>query len=298
MRPIAYASRGLRPTERNMLNYSSMKLEFLALKWAMTEKFREYLLGHRCIVYTDNNPLSHLSFAKTGATEQCWAAQLASFDFELKYRSGRSNKNADALSRQHSPGPSDLAAMLPGTLLPKPLQQALKMDKTVVTQATMAVLPEKTPDDIRTLQQADPVIQEVQRYWEQGRRPSYAEQQQLSSPALILLQQWARLVKRDDILYRQISRPDGVESIFQLLLPAVLVPEVLTQVHQEHGHQGVEQTLALLRSRCYWPGMSAQVARWCQTCKRCQVAKDNQPAARNPMGHLLASKPNEILAID
>lgn len=47
VRPVAYASRGLRPTERNMSNYSSMKLEFLALKWAMTEKFREYLLGHK-----------------------------------------------------------------------------------------------------------------------------------------------------------------------------------------------------------------------------------------------------------
>ena len=37
VRPVAYASRGLRPTERNMDNYSSMKLEFLALKWAMAE---------------------------------------------------------------------------------------------------------------------------------------------------------------------------------------------------------------------------------------------------------------------
>ena len=52
VRPVAYASRGLRPTEQNMDNYSSMKLEFLVLKWAMTEKFREYLLGQKCIVYT------------------------------------------------------------------------------------------------------------------------------------------------------------------------------------------------------------------------------------------------------
>ena len=99
-----------------------MKLEILALKWAMTEKFREYLLGHRWIVYTDINPLSHLATAKLGTTEQRWAAQLASFDFEVKYRSGRSNRNADALSRQHSPGPLDMAAMLPGTPLPEPLQ--------------------------------------------------------------------------------------------------------------------------------------------------------------------------------
>lgn len=64
VRPVAYASRGLRPTERNMSNYSSMKLEFLAFKWAMMEKFREYPLGHKCIVYTDNNPLSHLRSAE------------------------------------------------------------------------------------------------------------------------------------------------------------------------------------------------------------------------------------------
>lgn len=298
VRPIAYASRGLKPTERNMANYSSMKLEFLALKWAMTEKFREYLLGHRCIVYTDNNPLSHLATAKLGATEQRWAAQLASFDFEIKYRSGRSNRNADALSRQHPPGPLDMTAMLPGTPLPEPLQQVLKVNKTVVTQATVTVLPERTPDDIHNLQQADSVIREVQRYWEEGRRPSYAERQELSPPALILLRQWGRLVKRGDILYRQTLRPDGAEPILQLLLPAVLVPEVLTQVHQEHGHQGVERTLALLRSRCYWPGMSTKVAQWCQACERCQVAKDRQPAARNPMGHLFAARPNEILAID
>ena len=44
-RVLAYASRRLRPTEKNQANYSSMKLEFLALKWAITEKFRHYLLA-------------------------------------------------------------------------------------------------------------------------------------------------------------------------------------------------------------------------------------------------------------
>ena len=57
LRVIAYASRGLRGAERNMKNYSSMKLELLALKWAVTEKFREYLLESEFMVYTDNNVL-------------------------------------------------------------------------------------------------------------------------------------------------------------------------------------------------------------------------------------------------
>lgn len=298
VRPIAYASRGLRPTERNMANYSSMKLEFLALKWAMTEKFREYLLGHKCVVYTDNNPLSHLSSARLGATEQRWAAQLAAFDFEIKYRSGRVNKNADALSRRHPPGTQDMEAMLPGTSLPEPLQQVLQVQKSTATQAVVVALPHHAPFDICKLQQADPVIQEVLTFWTQKRRPNYEERKQLSQPALALLRQWDRLVELNGTLYRQVFRPDGAEGAFQLLLPASLKEEVLTEVHQRHGHQGVERTLELLRQRCYWPGMSSDVTHWCQSCERCQVAKNNQPTARSFMGHLLASRPNEILAMD
>lgn len=60
VRPIAYASRGLRGAERNMQNYLSRKLELLALKWAVSEKFREYLIGSKFVVYTDNNPLTYI----------------------------------------------------------------------------------------------------------------------------------------------------------------------------------------------------------------------------------------------
>ncbi len=61
------------------------------------------MLGQKCVVFTDNNPLSHLASAKLGATEQHWEARLAAFDFEIKYRSAKSNRNADALLRRHPP---------------------------------------------------------------------------------------------------------------------------------------------------------------------------------------------------
>ena len=77
-----------------------MKLEMLALKWAVTSKFRSYLYGGVFVVYTDNNPLKYLWTAKLGAVEQRWAAELAPFNFSVEYRAGRSNANADALSRQ------------------------------------------------------------------------------------------------------------------------------------------------------------------------------------------------------
>ncbi|PIK34057.1 hypothetical protein BSL78_29118 [Apostichopus japonicus] len=102
---LAYASRELRPHEKDMENYSSMKLELLALKWAITEKFRDLLIGAEFVVWTDNNPLSYLQTStKLGATETRWTAELSPFRFKVKYRSGKSNQNADSLSRKTQHG--------------------------------------------------------------------------------------------------------------------------------------------------------------------------------------------------
>lgn len=106
-RVIAYASRSLSPTERNDQNYSSFKLELLGLKWAATEKFKDYLWGATFTVYTDNNPLVHLDTAKLGATEQRWVAQLANYTFDIKYRPGSNNQN----------GVEDRLRLVDGTLI-------------------------------------------------------------------------------------------------------------------------------------------------------------------------------------
>ena len=66
---IAYVSRSLCPSERSMCNYSSAKLELLAMKWAVTEKFRDYLLGLQFQVYMDNNPLAYIQESKLGVSQ-------------------------------------------------------------------------------------------------------------------------------------------------------------------------------------------------------------------------------------
>lgn len=98
-RVVAYASRSLHSTEKNDQNYSSFKLKLLALKWAMTDKFKDYFWGMEVEVFKDKNPLVHLENAKLGAVEQRWAAQLANFNYTIRYRPGTSNCNADVLSR-------------------------------------------------------------------------------------------------------------------------------------------------------------------------------------------------------
>ena len=96
-RVIAYTSRSLKKSERR---YHSSKLEFLALWWAITDWFHKYLYGGTFEVHTDNNPLTYvLSMAKLDATGQRWIASLANYNFTIKYRSGKQNIDADALSR-------------------------------------------------------------------------------------------------------------------------------------------------------------------------------------------------------
>ena len=78
MRVIGYASRTLSPAERNYHLHSG-KLEFLALKWAITEQFRDYLsYAPSFTVYTDNNPLTFvMSTAKLNATGHRWVTALS-----------------------------------------------------------------------------------------------------------------------------------------------------------------------------------------------------------------------------
>ena len=100
---IAYVSQTLRPSKKSMCNYSSAKLELLALKWAVTEKFRDYLLGSKFTVYTDNNPLAYVQTSKLGVSQICWLSKLTLFDFNIIYRSGKTNQVADAISQCPEP---------------------------------------------------------------------------------------------------------------------------------------------------------------------------------------------------
>ena len=102
--PIAYASHVMNETEQR---YHSNKQEFLALKWAVTEQFHEYLSPYgknrnEFVVRTDNNPLTYIfSSANLDAAGQRWVAHLASYNFSLEYQKGMDNMVADFLSRMN-----------------------------------------------------------------------------------------------------------------------------------------------------------------------------------------------------
>ena len=84
--------------KRSMCDYSSTKIELMALKWSVCEKFKDYLLCSKFTVFTDNNPLVYVKTSKLGAAQICWLSELALYNFNIVYRTGRSNLIADTLS--------------------------------------------------------------------------------------------------------------------------------------------------------------------------------------------------------
>ena len=305
---MTFASRGLRGAERNYPEFSSFKLEVLALKWAVSEKFKAYTLGSHCTVFTDHNPLAHLKTANLGATEHRWVAQLAPFDIEVRYRSGRSNPCADALSRCPANMSSEETASvlhlaMDSTSVPKEIVGGQSPDVTLAPVTVMeggltsAILPSYSSEQLTKMQSEDPVLGELWNRWTAGWQPVRSAPNDELPGLQAWLSEWPNLSEMDGVLYR-VSNDYVHGPIYQLLVPSVLRVIVLQAVHDQWGHQGVGRSYGLLNARCFWPGMSRQIRDYVRKCFHCTVAKAQAPVVRPPMRHLLAFKPLERLAID
>ena len=263
---IAYASRGLSRSEKNYPIH-----EFLALKWAVTEKFHDYLYGGEFTVMTDNNPLTYvLSSAKLDATGHRWVAQLANYRFNLKYCTGMSNSVADALSRIQWPEVSTDV-----------INQVMNVHTGVQDSVESFIYDQHAIPDALQESGSNPLDQAINWVKEQDQDPVIKTvklriENQLHDSELLL--QAKRLWKERRFLsiisgklmrYRICS---GIKQ-WQLVLPSRYHGVALEYVHDRMGHLGRDRSLELLRERYYWVGMQKLVADY--MCLSSQITSQN-----------------------
>ena len=299
---VAYASRSLTKSERN---YPAFKLEFLCLKWAVTDKFKDYLTGNHFSVYTDSNPLTHvLTSAKLDATGQRWVSALAAYDFDLNYKPGVKNTDADALSRyQHDRVTEDGVERIRLNTeaikaICQPIQVQCYAETLPATSIDIVDVSDRLSDlaqvelrEIRKRQRDDRVVGKWLRATIDKTYPKgfYTKEDH------VLKSNFERLRVIRGILYREITERD--ETVKQLVLPECFRKEILKGLHNDIGHPGRDRTLSLIRERFFWPGMASDCENWVKECPRC-IRRKSDTNTRAPLVNIFTTHPLELVCLD
>ena len=274
MRVIAYTLLALSPAEKKYHLHAG-KLEFLALKWAVTDHFRDYLYySPKFTVFTDNNPLTYiLTSAKLNATGLQWVNELADFHFDIRYRPGRANTDADTLSRMpisfedYMKSCSEvvsqdvLDAVTSSIHETNTVQTAWLSSLTAVPdmlKEARANIPTISNNELIAAQREDQTIAHVLHFMQVGQRLTYQERQKESAIERQLVHEWNKLfIAEDGILYYKSGSRD------RMVLPKKYHKRVYEELHENIGHLGADRVVELAGERFYWPFMRADITPLC-----------------------------------
>ena len=315
-----------------MHDYSSAKIELMALIWSVCEKLKDYLLGSKFTVFTDNNPLVYVKTSKLGAAQIRWLSELALYDFNIIYQTGCSNLITDALScrpevegENHNQVCSDtddeewqaisysaICEEFQGIISRVKVEHSLRECIQVVQSAKddmygsckidvvtgMVDVFHQVPSTTMAEHQAkDNQLAPVLEWVSKGKQPTKAAIYQVHSKnTQQLMYQFHWLILKDGVLHHLYIHNDV--EYHQLVLPQRYHKKILQSLHNDLGHQGVNRTLDLLRERVYWPTMTQDASSWVKQCRRCQVAKGDYNTPKPKFGHLIAHNPLDLVCLD
>ena len=313
--PITYASCMMNETEQR---YHSNKQEFLALKWAVTEQFREYLSPYgknrnEFVVRTDNNPLTYIfSSANLDAAGQRWVARLASYNFSLEYQKGKDNTVADFLSQMNERLPEEevqeylnqipypgVKAVLNNAITPieehaeqgvRPTPDCQGGSQEVTVEARPARLATTNVTDWKQEQKEDPVLYQVAKHLRAPRETFKAALHK------VLDKKATAAYVKNGLLYRKTRQGQADKIVFQFVVPQRHRGAALDGCHREAAHQGQYCSATLMQECFWWPGMTRDLRNRIKKCSHCRKYEAAPPVM--PMKPLACSGPGELLHVD
>ena len=109
--------------------------------------------------------------------------------------------------------------------------------------------------------------------------------------------------KKNGLLYRYFQSPkvNTGNTIKQLVVPKQLRNQVMSLAHETMmgGHMGVKKTTDKILSNFYWPGIQADVDRFCHSCDICQKCIQKGRITKVPLEHMpIIDVPFKRVAVD
>ena len=322
--PVAYASHVLKGGE---LKYHSSKLEFLALKWAMTEQFREYLQYQPFLVHTDNNPLTYvMKTPNLDAIRHRWVGAMAGYNFEIEYVCGTDNKVADALSHVGERLDEEAIKELldQGAIKellnhavrygvpraeadnPRVVEEHEKAKGEIIIQARMLAETKKNYQNLAdsqwvVTQRGDRAIRLIMDWLKRNKDDHHTLDQYLKhhipdAECRIYAIRQKDFVLRRNLLYLRVTPKKSNEDVLVFVVPGLKCQAAIDGCHCYLGHQGRDHMLSLLKERFWWPGMAQRMMMSIRNCLKCRIfdAKPQIP----PMEPILCTEPLDLVHID
>ena len=305
--PVTYGSRILMPHEKN---YHLAKIEFLALKWRVTEHFKEYLLYQPVLVKTDNNPLTYIMMTPNlDATSHWWVGSFAWLNFELEYQKGCDNTVADVLSWATTRlDPDTVRSILNGVALgtahwvevhdPTMVESDCLLEQEVCVAAGH-VLVQMHVTDWAKVQREDPALNAVLDWLKAQKKTdlkALLAEHASSEEGQMIFQNRQNFVIHQGALYL-CSMPKGkTEDLLLFVVPKAHQVTTLNGCHRDVGHQGCDHTLSLLQEHFWWPGMINQMQQPIESCMYCLQHEGDIP--KMPLHLIVATALLDLLHID
>lgn len=105
------------------------------------------------------------------------------------------------------------------------------------------------------------------------------------------------------ILYREFTAPnvDFGNKFRQVVVPSEYRKHVMKIAHESilGGHQAAKKTSEKVMAHFYWPGLGADIRRYCQSCDTCQRTIPKGRVTKIPLGDMpIIDTPFERVAVD
>ena len=281
MRTVCYGSKTISKAESK---YHSTDLELLALETCLKAN-RIMLLSKPFHVYTDNRSLVYLLRKDLDQVKGTTARRLLTckqYPFTIDHVKGKFN-HADALSR--FPGENE------------PEQNIVNDDgpyvfHTVCTENLLQAQTENigiTIEQIRDAQESDNFVKEMVQCIKNN-----------GCDNLKIEQKAVDYMLDEGILYNVRQMRNQLKPSIRLYVPKDLVPKVLHSAHSHvlSGHLGIQNTLARIHQKFYWPNMPTDVALYVKACKKCAETKRGHYAKAPLVPLPVPEGPFKVLHID